>query len=311
MALSDILYMGIDGGGSNCRGRLRNSEGDLLGEAISGPAHASRGILAAQDQVARVARETLQDAGFGEEVLNRTHVGIGLAELHISADKEAFRNWEHPFASLVVDSDAHIACLGGHAGGQDGGILILGTGSCGYGLIKGHSINVGGWGFALSDMASAARVGVLALRYAMAALDGIYEVSPMTDHIMAMFGDSQEEMVIWANTATPPDFAGYGHSVVSFALKDDPVAVKLMTDCGSQASAMLRALAWRGVSKIALMGSFAESVEPWLEVETTSLLVPRLYDARDGAILMAGGTLPVLQPGHEQDMGHKERYGHG
>ena len=74
---------------------------------------------------------------------------------------------------------------------------------------------------------------------------------------------------------------------------------------------MLRALAWRGINQIALMGSFAEAVEPWLEAETTSLIVPRLYDARDGAILMAGGTLPPLQPNHEQDMGYKERYGHG
>ncbi|WP_162916868.1 BadF/BadG/BcrA/BcrD ATPase family protein [Cohaesibacter haloalkalitolerans] len=309
--MANSLYMGIDGGGSNCRGRLRDEDGTLLGEAISGPANARNGILAAQEQVAKVARETLKDAGFGAEVLGQTHVGIGLAELHISADKEAFRNWEHPFASLRVASDAHIACLGGHGNDQDGGILILGTGSCGYGLIKGQPVNVGGWGFELSDMASSAQVGIQALRFAMAALDGIYEVSPMTDHIMAMFGDSQEEMVLWASTATPPDFAGYGHVVVNFAEREDPVAMKLMADCGSQASAMLRALAWRGVNRIALMGNFAEAVEPWLEVETTTLLVPRLHDARDGAILLAGGTLPPLEPGHEQDMGYKERYGHG
>nr|WP_321457849.1 BadF/BadG/BcrA/BcrD ATPase family protein [uncultured Cohaesibacter sp.] len=307
----DSFYLGIDGGGTNCRGRLRDAEGTLLGEALSGPVQASQGLFAAQEQVAKVARETLQDAGYGSEILCKTHVGIGLADLHISTHRQAFCNWEHPFASLEVASDAHIACLGGHAGEQDGGILILGTGSCGYGLIRGQSVNVGGWGFALSDMASAAQVGVIALRVAMAALDGIYDVSPMTDHIMSMFSDSQEEMVLWANTATPPDFAGYGHIVVSYAERDDPLAVKLMADCGNQASAMLRALAWRGVNRIALMGSFADSVEPWLEADTTSLLVPRLYDARDGAILMAGGTLPPLEPGHEQDMGHKERYGHG
>ncbi|WP_321449459.1 BadF/BadG/BcrA/BcrD ATPase family protein [uncultured Cohaesibacter sp.] len=311
MASSETMYMGIDGGGSNCRGRLRSGDGSLLGEAISGPAQTSQGIMAAQEQVARVARETLKDAGFGAEVLGNTHVGIGLAELHISTDKEAFCNWEHPFASLRVSSDAHIACLGGHGGARDGGILILGTGSCGYGLVKDHPVNVGGWGFDLSDMASAAQVGVLALRYAIAALDGIYEVSTMTDHIMAMFGDSQEEMALWASRATPPDFAGYGHLVVRFAEKEDPVALKLMSDCGTQASAMLRALAWRGINQIALMGSYAEAVEPWLEAETTSLIVPRLYDARDGAILMAGGSLPPLQPNHEQDMGYKERYGHG
>ncbi|WP_316863491.1 BadF/BadG/BcrA/BcrD ATPase family protein [uncultured Cohaesibacter sp.] len=311
MTGTDTFFMGIDGGGTNCRGRLRDHEGALLGEAICGPALARKGILAAQEQVANVARKTLQAAGFGEEVLDRTHVGIGLAELHISTDKEAFRNWVHPFASLSVSCDAHIACLGGHAGAQDGGILILGTGSCGYGLIRGQSVNVGGWGFELSDMASSAQIGVLAMRYALAALDGIYEVSPMTDHIMALFGDSQEEMVLWANKATPPDYATYGHLVVEFAEKEDPVAIKLMTQCGNFASLMLRALAWRGINEIALMGSFAEFVEPWLEADVSALIVPRKYDARDGAILMAGGTLPPLDPAFEQDMGHKERFGHG
>ena len=311
MTDTETLYLGIDGGGTNCRGRLRDASGALLGEAASGPANTRLGLEIAQQQVAHVARATLQDAGLGEEAVKRTHVGIGLAGLHIASDKEVFREWSHPFASLRLENDAHIACLGAHAGARDGGIMIIGTGSCGYGLIRDHRINVGGWGFLLSDGASGAQVGRAALRHALAALDGIREVSPMTDHIMFHFGDSQEDMVIWSEHAKPSDYAEFARTVVEFVDKNDPVALKLMKECGSEASAILRALAWRGINQIALMGGFAEFVEPWLEVDVTSLLVPRKYDARDGAILLAGGTLPPLEPGFEHKVGHIESVTYG
>ncbi len=278
---------------------------------MTGPANTRLGLELAQQQVANVARETLVNAGFGEEAVARTHVGIGLAGLHVAADKEILRTWEHPFASLRIENDAHIACLGAHAGARDGGIMIIGTGSCGYGLVRGHPVNVGGWGFLLSDGASGAQVGRAALRHALAALDGIRDVSPMTDSIMFHFGDSQEDMVIWSEHAKPADYAKFAKTVVEFVEKKDPVAHKLMRDCGSEASAILRALAWRGINQIALMGGFAEYVEPWLEADVTSLLVPRQYDARDGAVLLAGGVLPKLEPGFEHQIGHSESASYG
>jgi glucosamine kinase len=306
---TDTLYVGIDGGGTNCRGRLREGAGKLLGEAVAGPANTRLGIAQARQQVIKVARDTLLDAGLGDDALARCHVGAGLAGLHILADKEAFLDWKHPFLSLKVASDARIACLGAHDGALDGGIMIIGTGSCGYGLIEGKSINVGGWGFALSDGASGARVGYLALRYAIAAQDGIYDSSSMTDHIMFQFKYSPEEMVLWSAQAKPADYAEFARIVVEYADKNDPVALNLMEQCGSEAQAILRALACRGITRIALMGGFAEFVEPWLSADVAALLVPRKYDARDGAILLAGGHLQPLTPTYEQDMGHKDRFG--
>ncbi|TLP44969.1 N-acetylglucosamine kinase [Cohaesibacter sp. CAU 1516] len=285
-------YLGIDGGGTGSRGRLRSKDGTLLGEAAGGPANTRLGVVQSQMQVDRIAREAIKAAGLPEAALKKTSAGIGLAGLHILADKEAFLEWEHPFGAIQISSDAHVACLGAHQGARDGGIMIIGTGSCGYGLVSGHSVNVGGWGFTLSDLASAAQVGLSALRYAIAALDGIYEVSPMTDQIMFRFSDSQEEMVLWTASATPAHYGEFAKLVVEYADRDDPVAVKLMSQCGSEASAIMRALAWRGINDITLMGSFAEKIEPWLEADVNALLVDGKHDAQDGAILLAGGRLP-------------------
>ena len=45
------LYVGIDGGGTSCRARIRNAQGDLLGEAKSGSANILLGIEVAMDSI--------------------------------------------------------------------------------------------------------------------------------------------------------------------------------------------------------------------------------------------------------------------
>ena len=39
LRMTDLLFLGIDGGGTKCRARLRNAQGDLLGEGTGGPSN--------------------------------------------------------------------------------------------------------------------------------------------------------------------------------------------------------------------------------------------------------------------------------
>ncbi|MCV6600061.1 MAG: N-acetylglucosamine kinase [Cohaesibacter sp.] len=308
-------FVGIDGGGTNCRGRLRSAQGLALGEAMGGPANTRLGVEAAQQQVLSVCVQTLKAASLVPQscvlddeqmraLLAHTHLGVGLAGLHLQSQLEAFLNWDHPFASLDVCNDAHIACLGAHGGvygdtnaGADAqmieakGILILGTGSCGYGFKEGRAINVGGWGFRLSDMASGAVTGYLAVRHALAVLDQIYPTSPLSEEILQPFSHDAEKLVLWSDGAKPADYGQIAKLVVAHACAGDEAALGLMRDCAAQAEAMLRALAAKGIEAVSLVGGFAEHVEPFLSEDLRSFIVPRLYDARDGAILLAGGRI--------------------
>ena len=58
--------------------------------------------------------------------------------------------YQHPFRAVAVETDAHIAWLGAFGGGE-GAILIVGTGSCGYGCLQGRRFTIGGRGFQISD----------------------------------------------------------------------------------------------------------------------------------------------------------------
>lgn len=298
--------LGIDGGGTNCRGRLRNTNGKMLGEATGGPANTRLGVAAAHEQVLQVCVDTLKAASLlsssckptdseAKTILAQTHLGVGLAGLHLQSQLDDFLEWDHPFASLEACNDAHIACLGAHAGEVERkGILILGTGSCGYGFKDGEPINVGGWGFKISDMASGAVTGYLAVRHALAVLDQIYPTTALSEEILQRFSHDAETLVLWSDDARPADYGQIAKLVVSHANRGDQAAIDLMHTSGQQAEAMLEAMKIRGIEAVSLMGGFAEHVEPYLGANVREILVPRLHDARDGAILLAGGK--VEQP---------------
>src|SRR5690606_26644649 len=124
------LFIGVDGGGTGCRARLEDAAGRVLGAGFSGPAHLRLGIAASMASVESACRAALAEADLPAERLARIQAGIGLAGIGRKGMAEALRSWPHPFASAVFASDVKIACIGAN-GAKDGGIVIIGTGSCG------------------------------------------------------------------------------------------------------------------------------------------------------------------------------------
>src|SRR4029078_7245551 len=143
--MPDQFFIGIDGGASSCRARLRDVEGNLLGEGLRGPAIVVLVSHVAKDATRAASRAAIRAAGLDERVLHRAHAGLGLAGAGLRSACDRLCAGLHSFASSVVSTDAYIAWLGAHRGGN-GGIVILGTGSCGLALVDGKRIDVGGWG---------------------------------------------------------------------------------------------------------------------------------------------------------------------
>ena len=153
------LYMGIDGGGSRCRTRLRDERGALLASTQSGGANVYLDFDVALETIRTCVDETLKRAGLTVEARTRLFLGLGLAGVSSAAIARQVETALDGFAEIRVANDAVTACLGAHAG-QDGGLIIAGTGSAGLALIDGREIFVGGRGFVLGDDGSGARIGL-------------------------------------------------------------------------------------------------------------------------------------------------------
>src|SRR4029078_10904342 len=77
--MPDQFFIGIDGGASSCRARLRDVEGNLLGEGLRGPAIVVLVSHVAKDATRAASRAAIRAAGLDERVLHRAHAGLGLA----------------------------------------------------------------------------------------------------------------------------------------------------------------------------------------------------------------------------------------
>ena len=282
----ESYFLGIDGGGTTCRARLVDSGGQVLGEGRGGPSNTTLGVGNAYAEILRATLQSLEQAGLPEDILSQTHAGFGLAGLPTGRDRELLLNYNHPFASVSANTDAYVACLGAH-GGKDGGILILGTGSCGYGLVEGKGFSIGGWGFKLSDQASGAYVGFEAVRAALQSHDGILPPSDLARDIMEKFDHIPEKAVIWSETARPVDYGMLAPLVVQRATEGDSLACFLMEDAAHQADLLIQALLDRGVRQVACLGGFYKYLKNWLSRELDPILVDPQGDALDGAIMMA------------------------
>ena len=294
------LFLGIDGGGSNSRARLRDGSGALLGEGAAGPGNARLGEAASRE-VMKACRAAMTMAGLGEDDLARIHAGFGLAGTQQEPDRQSVFHWPHPFATLVVDTDAYTSYLGAFDG-ADGAILILGTGSGGLAMVNGKRLNVGGWGADIADDGSGMAIGRLAIRRALWAFEGLAPMTPLAADIMREFRNSPPNAVMWAGKAIPADFAGFAPRVFAHADKGDELALWVLKDAAADAAMLIRRLLALGAPRIAMIGGVFPALFKWLPDEVKPSLVTPRRDAMDGAILMAERGLRGIGTGRPQPL---------
>ncbi|WP_407048700.1 BadF/BadG/BcrA/BcrD ATPase family protein [Methyloraptor flagellatus] len=75
----DDLFLGVDGGGTRCRARLRDRAGRRLGEAEGGLANIYQDFDRALDSIATTAAAAIAAAGLPPEAIGRCRAGLGLA----------------------------------------------------------------------------------------------------------------------------------------------------------------------------------------------------------------------------------------
>ncbi len=277
------IFLGIDGGGSRCRARIRDSNGKLLGEAIGGSSNIYQSFDGALANIIATARDAAESAKLKTTML---HAGLGIAGLVTSMGAEKIVASNLPFASVSVDNDAYAACVGAFAGG-DGGIVIAGTGSIGFATINHARHMVGGWGFALGDHGSGAWLGHHAVRRAALAIDGLLQPTSLIEEVLSRVGRTRFDVSRWSEKATPKDYAQMAPLVFECASKGDVNGMTIVIEGAAAISNLGRSLLARGAGAICLLGGLSQVYPPYLDADVKKSLAAPTADAMDGAIMMA------------------------
>ncbi|MDQ2695968.1 MAG: hypothetical protein M3Z21_11435 [Pseudomonadota bacterium] len=281
------MFIGIDGGATKTVARLEDAAGRCLGQGRGGPANIRLSVEDSWRSVRAAVDEALAQAGL--DLNDGRHdycCGAGLAGTEVAAARRAFLATPHPFARLVLKSDAYIACLGAHGGG-DGAVIVIGTGVVGYQIEAGREQQVDGWGFPHADEGSGAWLGLHAVRLTLHWLDGRRGASPLLAAVLDRCGGDRQALVAWASQATPTRFAQLAPLVIRHAAEGTPLARALLRQAAARIDKIGAALAARSSDRAlpcCLLGGLAPFVEPWLGRALRARLRPCQADAVHGAV---------------------------
>ena len=281
------LYLGIDGGGSKCRAVIVSSDQHILGEGLSGPANPLRGMKVATDSIISATQQALTCAGLAFNDMARLTVGAGLAGVNVPQYFQMFSDWRHPFKALHLTSDLHIACMGAHQG-QDGAVIIVGTGSCGLAAVNGEIVEVGGHGFPYGDNGSGAWFGMQLLHHVLLSLDQLAAPTLMTDLLLQELGVSDSMgLVSHFMHATPTTYAKFAPLVFTAAEAGDATALRLV----EQGAAFIAAIAARLLAtkppRLSFIGGLAHKLMPYLPASVQQQVTPALQTPELGAVWFA------------------------
>lgn len=286
------LYLGVDAGGTASKSRLTDEGGNILGIGQAGPANTRIGIEALHTTLLDVCMQATKAAGLSEAEVNTVRCGMGIAGINRMGMKPQIQALQFPFANVQLSSDAMIANLGAHSGG-DGAILILGTGSVGLVKRGEDSFSIGGYGFPISDEGSGAALGLSAIRHALRALDGRTRPTPLSQAITKQFDHAIPRVIAWMDDAAPGDYASFAPLVMDYADNGDEIALSIVRDAALHVERFIETIIARGAPRCVLMGGLAARMKPWLRVRVAAQLQEPMGDALDGALILAGRPIEV------------------
>ncbi|MBQ4888586.1 ATPase [Shewanella sp. UCD-FRSSP16_17] len=281
------LFIGIDGGGSKCRATIYSPKMGVIGTGVAGRANPLHGLEQTFESIRQSTDLAIADANLTQADIKTLVAGLGLAGVNVPRLYQLINEWQHPFAHMYLTTDLHTACIGAH-NGEDGAVIITGTGSCGYAHVGEQSLLVGGHGFALGDKGSGAWLGQQAAEHALLNLDGFAQDSQLTQLILAHFNVS-DAIGIVENLAgqSSSTYAKLARLVIQSAEQGDVVAIEIVKQGAKYISDMARKLFTLEPRRFSMIGGLAEPLQKWLDSDVGQQVQPALAQPEIGAILFA------------------------
>jgi N-acetylglucosamine kinase-like BadF-type ATPase len=241
-------WLGVDGGGTNCRAALADAAGKVLGTGQAAAANLIRvGLDAAVAHIQQAVTEACHQADLNVAQITGACFGLaGVGNPQHHATMLAALRATFPLKHLLLETDARIA-LAGATDLQPGVVVIAGTGSIACGInARGEFARAGGWGPAMGDEGSGYYIGRRALAAVVMAYDERGAATSLSGPVCQHF-----------NVETPPELppviynepikvmheiAQLSKLVVAHAQMGDAVALDILNDAAHELARAVNAV---------------------------------------------------------------------
>ncbi|MDQ1265424.1 MAG: BcrAD BadFG protein [Bacteroidota bacterium] len=299
----EYTIIGIDGGGTHTRGILFRHE-KIIAESKSGTTRiGSVGVGESCERLLNTINDLCEQGSIESAELDA--VVIGLAGVWLDEEKKRSaqllktlaRGQDIIMNDLLLTSDAELA-IEGAFGGEQGIIMIVGTGSIAIGQIgRNKLVRCGGWGIELDDEGSGAWIGKEGLTGVVRALDGRGKPTMMTDIFDDLYPSidiSQPRTIVKAYSERAFEYHMLTPLVMQCATKGDEVCLDIIKRASKHLMELPETLLkfYKSPSvSIALMGGIIEAktllskmIEEEVNAHPQLKMVEPKGTALDGAI---------------------------
>jgi glucosamine kinase len=302
-------YLGVDGGGTNCRIRLADENLVTLAEVKNGRSNLQiDGGEPAYKAILDGTRDVFETAGLDYAETANTYACFGMAGGRMDSARADFAARAWPFAGVKVYDDIDIAHAGA-LGGEEGGVVIIGTGSAAMSIVGGTRYQAGGWGFHIGDQMSGAILGRELVRYTVEANDGLVEGSPLTAAVTAALGGDNQAIMTWSFGTemdlkllsrdgsegcddaligrAPGEFGRLMPLYSDYLDKNDPVALKLLDIQMGYIDTYVRWFQGHGAQVMSIVGGLGQRLFPRLQDRHGDFVALPKFEPLHGAIILA------------------------
>lgn len=240
------VFLGIDGGGTSTRAAVIDISGKVLGSGSSGPSNLYYvDPSTIRESVSHAAAQAMKEAGINsyQEI---EYVCVAMAGAGRPRDAERARDILTPVfgaCPFSVEEDSK-AALSGSLGGEDGIVVIAGTGSNCLGVRRGKYKRSGGWGSLLGDEGSAYRIAVKGLTAVLRAYDGRSSPTSLTQRFLEELHLENPEMILpCVHEMDRTQIAGLAPLVFEEARKHDAAAQNILREEAGELVLMVESVA--------------------------------------------------------------------
>ena len=279
------FIFGVDGGGTGCRVGLADKTGKIISLQQGGPANIETSFREANKNIIDTCKKTLAKIDLPESLISESYAILGLAGSNMGDfDKQLS---EHlPFKDNLIINDGEIT-LQGAIGDSDGCVAVIGTGSVFIGRANGIAKQIGGWGFALGDDGSGAKLGQNLLRLAIRCHENLERHSDLTIQVMKKFDNKIINLIKETYDFKPRDFAQFAGLIFEANSSGDSHARKILKN---QIPIVERSIISAGFNKahpFCLSGGLGKFYRPLIKKKFLDASVEPKGNAVDGAISIA------------------------
>lgn len=253
----------IDGGGTKTSAIAYDS----LGNELSSFQYGFANLNIHEEEALKNIEYAIRGAMMPLDDYKCIHICAGLAGVEVGRNKEIVKSFieENFNIGVTVVNDAYLA-LNSSLKGQDGILVISGTGSIAYGRYNKEIIRSGGWGHILGDEGSGYDIVRKAFKQMTLDKDDSKEQSNLTKALQSKINARNiAESMDYIYKKNKGDIASLVPVIVSMAEQGDEDALKILNKAGKDLAQLCfktyKALNISGDVNIAIKGSILTKIK--------------------------------------------------